>query len=317
MKKTWIVFFLCIGLFFLSSYSLADDFPISFMHSTLKTSLKNKLIQLVKENISLSLNDYHEAKIQIIYNNKNQIDTLLVFLLSSKTYSFSITKISLDNDLHVISIQPNYHLKKEDLSLKTFHTKELQCPDEAVEFVSATPVDSYPTAKAAILFAAHEAKLYGYHVKILLGSEATTSNYINYLSCPFLKGFYNVGHGENDGILLDDGILSSDMIAEQLKKVLSEHVVVLFNSCMVFNNPLRDAVIVDAKAQKYTGGITSLRIGPSELASRCFWESAFKQFPLDFSIQFCNKIEDIEDQFGIGGTGNNHLYFPSAHARGF
>lgn len=293
-------------LFFLSTIVLAD-IPLTIINP-INTAVNSKIIQLVKENVNLSSADYNSARIKIISRHANRYNYLLVFLLSAQTYSLSVTKIDINENFHVTSVTPHYHLQKQDLPGLVVTNAE--CPNPNVEFIAATPLDSYPTAKAAIVGTSQKAQLYGYQVKTLLGDEATVANYLSYLNCPHLKGFYHIGHGDPDGIMLYDDVLSSDIIKEQLQKKLAEQVVVFFNSCEVFNNPLKDSLIQDADAQKYSGGISPLRIGPSELASRCFWESAFKHFPMAFSINFCNKTQDVKDKFGIGGLGGNFLRFP-------
>ena len=80
-------------------------------------------------------------------------------------------------------------------------------------------------------------------------SKATVENYENYLMCPQLKGFYNVGHGANNDILLTDGVLTKNYFITY--RNTKKHTVILFNSCDTFNDPLKDSIINFARAQKY------------------------------------------------------------------
>jgi hypothetical protein len=275
-----------------------------------------KIRDIVKQNIDLTkLVDVLEIRVQTIFNPKtNSPDHLLVYTLSAKNYSYTITQIKLNSAFQKTAVVSHYHLSKLDQSQQPGmkHLNDITCPDTAVEMLSATPVSYIRTAGNAIKHITNLATAYKYNAKSLLDTDATVENYVAYLSCPNLKGFYNIGHGSEDGIMLDDGILSHDVISEKLKDTLHEKVVVLFNSCEVFQDPLKGSLINDADAQKYAGGITPLRIGPSELASQCFWVSAFAHYDATSSLEFCNYHFDQKqgDIWGIDGKGSETLRLP-------
>jgi hypothetical protein len=302
----------------LSSLSLAAfaDKPIKLIPNGQNSTAvpADKIINLVKKNVDLSSASIASATVQVIYNKQNKPDHLLVYLLSAKSYSFTVTKINLNQDYRVTSIQSSYHLDKADLAQQIhIAAKDIQCPDETIEIVSATPVDDYPTAFAGVKNVYEEAVAYGYKATMLLGANATVENYVNYLSCPNLKGFLNIGHGSEGGIMLDDGVLTSDEISQDLKDKLRKEVFVLFNSCEVFNNPLKSSLTEDAVAKKYSGGITALLIGPSELASQCIWNSAYQMQKISPAVKYCNMHFDSRDKFGIGGHGTNFLDKPNGN----
>lgn len=205
-----------------------------------------------------------------------------------------------------MAMTSNYKMTSQDYAQQpsALYAKA-ECPDPDMQVVSGTPVPDITTAGAAINNVTSEASAYGFKSFALLGKDATAKNYLSYLNCPALKGFYNVGHGSENGIWLDDGVLSSAAISAELKGKLHTHTVVVFNSCEVFRNPLKKALIWDAGAQKYVGGYTSLLIGPSELASQCFWNSSFAKKSMTVSTTFCNKYFDSTDTWGIGGMGKD------------
>lgn len=306
--KKFLVLVLSAAGFLTSTISFADGIPITLLSNANGTySLPiDKIVDIVKKNIvSLSPSDYYKAKVQVIYDEQQKPDYLLVYLLSAKNYSYTVTKIKINEEYQPSSVISNYQLQKKDIQEQpsTKLNPALACPDEATEFVSATPVDDIRTAKEAIDYTYEKALAHGYKVHKMLGNEASVENYQNWLTCPNLKGFFNVGHGSNTAIMLSDGILSNEFFNNELKDKLHKRTVILFNSCNVHNDPLKGSVTESAEAQKYAGGITSLLIGPSEQASKCFWDAAFSQQSLTSSLSDCNHKYDPRDVFGIEGHG--------------
>lgn len=139
----------------------------------------------------------------------------------------------------------------------------------------ATPVPDIPTAKTAVETVASIAESIGLRTKILLGPDASVANYQALLSSGKLKGFLNVGHGNNYCIALYDGMLTSDWF-ESLSSRPVFPAVVYFNSCEVFNSPLQPA-IMDAGARTFVGGELDLLIGPSEEVAKAFWNMVMKE----------------------------------------
>jgi len=103
-----------------------------------------------------------------------------------------------------------------------------------------------------------------------------------------LKGFVNVGHGNTNLIVLEDGPLYANWFKTLMGKQLCP-AVVYFNSCKVFNNPLQPA-IMQAGARVFIGGIINLSIGPSEKVCKCFWNSVLaKNGLMGTSLKDCEK----------------------------
>src|SRR5262249_17302203 len=147
----------------------------------------DKVVKVVKENIAgLNPAYYYQAKVQVIYNDRNQIDYLLVYLLSAQNYSFTITKIKINENYQVLSTTPDYQLQPNDFKQqpRRYEDKEASCPDESIEFVSATCVPGIATAKEAIETVYDQAVKEGYKAMKLLGDEASVQNYKNWLMCP-------------------------------------------------------------------------------------------------------------------------------------
>jgi len=90
-----------------------------------------------------------------------------------------------------------------------------------------------------------------------------------------MKGFVNVGHGYEEGIILDDGRLRYTWFQGLTNRPLHPSVV-YFNSCKVFNFPLLPEVM-NSGARIFIGGIVNLLIGPSEAVCKEFWNSVITE----------------------------------------
>jgi hypothetical protein len=314
MKNTCLTIAMASTIF-LTSTVFANDIPVNLMGSAtaMNSAPINIIMDIVKQNIDLSLSAGNaKASVQVIYKNTKP-DYLLVYLLSAKDYSFTVTRIQLDQNYHVQSIIPNYQLQASDDASQPA-TSTPVCPDNTIEFISSTPVDTIATAKEGVENVYNDALAHHYKAVKLLGAEATVASYQNWFACPKLKGFFNIGHGNQNEIVLADGYLKSRFFATTEHNKLVEKAVVLFNSCEVDNSPLKPSIVESSNAQKYAGGITNLLIGPSESASQCFWSKAFNSEGMTNAIQDCNQQFDPADQFGISGHGSDIITLPEMQA---
>jgi hypothetical protein len=136
---------------------------------------------------------------------------------------------------------------------------------------------------------------------MVTGKDANIATYKKYLTAK-LKGFCSVGHGNTTGILLADGALTYKWF-ETLPKTALKPEVVLWNSCQVFNDPLKHSVLSHAGARTYIGGITNLAIGDSEKVSACFWKTELytPHSLMGPTLRACNRKYPNAGTFGIGG----------------
>jgi hypothetical protein len=260
-----------------------------------------KIVELVHTHSELDQSIHSQARVSVMFNGSN-IDYLVIQLLSKHSYSVVSKQIKINQKYEIVSVDHSYQVQERDHE-EHYGSEKLTCPDEDVQFVVGTPVPDYPTAKAATDNVFKQAQANGLKAVQLYGPKASVQNYKNYLSCPKLKGFFNVGHGYNEGILLNDGTLTHVTFTNELKDKFQEAAVIVFNSCEVVNEPLKSAIAKDSDVQKFIGGITTLLIGPSEKASICFWEATFKGAEMSKSVKECNAKFDSSDVFGIEGEG--------------
>lgn len=291
--------------------ALANVNSISLLSNPKDKNLPTEvIINIVKNNINSP--SANKAKVQVVYNNQNKPDYLLAFLLPEKSYSVTITKIKIDGNLKVVSVSPNYHLTKEDLKQQAsarLNKRNFTCPDSSINFVVGTAYDDFPTAVEAVNKAYDQANSSGYTAKKLLGVEASVENYLNLLSCPNLKGFYSIGGGSEEGILVSDGFVTFENINDELKGKLTNTVVV-FNTGHVWRDPMKKSIVIEANAQKYVAGISDMWVGPSEQATLCFWDAAFKGQSMSNALISCNETHDSQDEIEIKGLGSDLLNKP-------
>lgn len=315
LKKTLLAIVTVAALSAAANISCAV--PVRVMDPTHRVTNfdKAELIKLVKTNVDLDANKLLNVAIQPVFTG-NRITSAYVYLSDKKQYKFTTTKITLDQHNHIsyklVSVAPNYKMRKtERLSLnKANFEPSPPCLDSQADFVVASALYSYiPNVKSALDDVAQKATEKGYHVVKLYDQDATVMNYEEYLDCPQMKGFFSIGHGSPDGILVEDGMLTSDFF-DSMNHLMRKKTVVEFNSCEVFNDPLKSSVINKAQARKYAGGVTTLWIGTSEPTSACFWGKAINHKDLKKALNQCVADHDPTDTYGIGGHGKDRLLKP-------
>lgn len=281
---------------------------VKFFKSSNLNSIPTNLIP----NKSLILSKFDSPEVGVI-----QVGTIMggqniryhiAFLLSRITYSAKIVKFNIQNN-QIIILEDNYPLNNTDRKqLFDIGNKNISgdCPDNST-FIVASPLyssEGYPTVKLSIDKITKLATSHGFVVKQLLDNDANGFNYITYLACPNVHGFYSIGHGASDMIFLNDGILDFYQVSKFLKNRLNNHVIE-FNSCEVSNIPFVPTFVLEGQAQKYIGGVTTLKIGPSEETSNCFWENVLNGHDITSSLIKCNAQIDSGDLFGINGFGSD------------
>jgi hypothetical protein len=233
--------------------------------------------------------EYFRIDVKIKRKSDQTPAYLVAYMLRKDIYSAEIVRIDVDGTYNVSKITFNYDDSAEEEDEDVLGSEEWdesmmeeeadavgdygdEAVDEyAIDFVAATPVPEITSAKRAVEKVYEFAAEIGLKPKMLLGRDATVSNYKRYLTSG-LKGFVNIGHGNPNGIVLDDGTLSAAWLRTLSANALKPEVV-YFNSCQVFNDPLK-AAVMGAGARTFIGGIVNLLIGPSEEVCKCFWAKA-------------------------------------------
>ncbi|MDR3476473.1 MAG: hypothetical protein P4M14_00395 [Gammaproteobacteria bacterium] len=311
MKHILKIATLCGALIF-SMEAIAET-TISFFNS--KHHYANLSAEAIKQMVKnhIDVNQYKNVKVQIIYNADHQPDHILVYLFSKKFHHVDITKIAMTNNLHSNkSVVQHYQLNSADLAEQPgIEAKAAACPDPSVEFISFAPNnDSYEVAKAEDVASTAEA----HHLKTirLLRDNATRTNYLNYMSCPNLKGNFYDGDSNPEVIATADGVIYSKDIDQLLRNQFRFKVVNIWLACQAYNDPMKTSVMDTAQSQKYAAGINDLEIGPSDEAAACAMKAAIEGKPITASFQDCYNTFDRPkdgwvDNWGFGGSGSDYF----------
>lgn len=239
---------------------------------------------------------------------------LIAYLLRKDSYLAEVVRVDIQSDYKVTGTTWGYDESKEDEGDEE-GDEESPFPisrDQAAcefDFVVATPVSDIPTAKDAVEFLHKLFTSLGFKSKMLLGAEATVANYRMYLVSG-IKGFVNIGHGNPNGIALDDGFLDAAWF-NSLSCQAAYPTVVYFNSCQVHNDPLKSAVM-KAGARTFIGGIVNLLIGPSEDVCKCFWSKVLRTAaPMSKALCGCER-EKYPQEGAHGITGDTGIFMAAS-----
>jgi tetratricopeptide (TPR) repeat protein len=137
----------------------------------------------------------------------------------------------------------------------------------AYDFLFDTPCDDIPAAVSAINNVSTYAANQGYVVNKMIGSQATMSAVENAITGNNLISMGNIGHGETYGILLYNGFLDNTWFAAHDLG----GTIFFFNSCNVFNDPLKSAMLNSAHARTFIGGVYDLSQDSSEFVFQDWW----------------------------------------------
>ncbi len=232
---------------------------------------ENQIINVIRNEVLPNTQvEYHSVRVKVEREVDGNVKSLIAYMLRKDSYTADITKVDVDSEYNVETVQENYDDSTEigDESEEESDEGDSYSTYDHVDFVAGTPVPEITSAKKAVEEVARLASNAGLTTKVLLGTDASVANYKHYLSAG-LFGFVNVGHGWPGGIVLDDGRLRSTWFNGLTKKPISPSVV-YFNSCQVFNPPLQPAAM-SSGARTYIGGIVNLLIGASEEVCKSFW----------------------------------------------
>ena len=287
---TIIIAFVIIGSFQLNaSQSEKQDnssrvpvtiFANAYKHIPGLEKHEAKIIKTVRKEFNLYERgmNYHRAAIDVVDEDSDaEGDFLVVYFLLKNKYTIEISKITLLENYEVLWIENDYKMKAGETSTERLISEDGTCPDDSIEIVLSTCETSLPSAVEAINYSYDSAVNAGYNTVKLLGSEENSTDIDCWLSCPNLKYWGRVGHGINAGILLSDGVLPY-IYFDSLPAGALQGKTLYFNSCWVFNDPMKSSIL-NKDAYKFIGGICPLLIGPSEQVFKCWNDNNFYQVP--------------------------------------
>lgn len=291
----------------------ADNIKENIAITTLPTAINTFI-----KNIILKQPDLY----QMVVYQFNHYD--VIYLLSGKYWSVQKIRINLDGQNNITSVINPYqsNAKETKIVLNGMQAPQYPaCPDPSVQFVAISAYPDLGNVKKAIetVYAAASKQ---YKSVEILGNTATAENYTAWLSCPNLKGFYSIGHGDNTEIFVANGESIPYIIFHDKQftyKYLDSHTILAFNSCDVFNNPFGTemgfgnaytvtdyAINPGPLPAVFLGGYLELLIGASENTSSCFIVQGLSGKKMDYAtLQDCVNGDFYYGDFGLSYPSQN------------
>ena len=252
---------------------------------------------------------YRHVRVQLIRDAQGTPDHYLVYLHSKTLHRVEFSKLALDARFNVLSVQSGYKLQPIDFQQQPgIDAARATCPDSSVQFIAFAPNDmqleqdvTIDVASAAIAGNLKTVKL--------LKDQATHDNYLNYMTCPNLRGNFYDGDANPQVIVTVDGMIRADEIKLILSRKFQCRVTNIWLACEAYNDPMLSAVVDTAEAKKYGAGINDLAVGPSDKAGACAMKAGIAGQPLTSSFQTCYQQLDISsDHWGFGGNGTDSFW---------
>ncbi len=261
------------------------------------------IIENIKTNFNVD--QYRLVRAQVISKN-GQPDHLLVYLHSKKYHKLEVASVPLGSNFGFVSVERNHEVSASDLlATSTPKAGDVACPDTTTQFIAIAPNDDTFEQGIAKAVAAAANKA-GLKTVELYGKDATGAAWMNYMSCPNLKGNFYDGDSNPSEIAVANGVLSSSQLQSGLTGAFRFDVTNIWVACEAYNNPMLDVVQQDMQAKKYAAGINDLEVGPSDNAAQCAMIADINgQYMTDAWASCIKQNDQTQDQWGWGGTGSD------------
>ncbi len=291
----------------LATSAVANTPITAFNSNTYSLVPMNKIVQLVKANVTTD--NYRAIKTQVIHNKSHASSYVLIYLFSKQYHKVDVARLNINDQYQAIGkLQHNYQLSTQDFAQQPQPVKAT-CPDPTVQFIAFAPNQNQlelDITEGVAKFA----EAAGLKTKRLYVKDATTENYINYLTCPKLEGNFYDGDANPQIITTNDGAVSHGIFETTLKNAFDQKVTNIWLACEAFNDPMKSAVIDSAQAQKYAAGINDLLIGPSDYAAACAMDAAITGDTIHHAMTRCiASLDKTQDNWGFGGKGSNKFTY--------
>ena len=338
LKKALYGCLVLIALIFTSCEIMTDLPQDNLTHPRIKTRINNVTVVihadvpggindadvekishiLEQEIISSHPDQYERITVQAAFNRNKTPDYLTAYLLYRENTRFDVAKIMLTDNYTVVSVKQGQEAIEEDTRItpKTIReqngisnrnrTAEQRSIAADVQFVFSTCLDDLATCVDAVERAYEYATARGYKAVKLIGAEESKSAVMELLASPGLIAWGRVGHGTEQGIILDDGPLYYTYF-NGLPATALQNKTLFFTSCDVHNPPLLDSIL-HAGVQQFIGGIRQLAIGPSEQVFKNFWNMTITQSSsISEALNASQLLYYPSMAFGISGNGADYL----------
>jgi hypothetical protein len=246
-----------------------------------------------------------EIRARVIYSG-DRADHVLVYLFQKGLHRFDYASVKLDSAMNLVEVTRNYQLQAADhAQLPGINAADAKCPDTSVQMLAACPNDDSLELNVTneVAKASNDAKL---KTQIILKGDLTHDAYLNWMSCPNLKGNFYDGDANTGVLAVSDGEITADEFSTILKAKFRYKVTNIWLACEAYNDPMLTAIRDTDQSQKYAAGVNDLDVGPSDNAGACAMEAAIAGKPMTAAFQDCYKrLDNTKDQWGFGGNGSD------------
>ncbi len=249
--------------------------------------------------------NYREVKARVVYNGVTP-DHVLVSLFVKGFHRMNFASVSLDKAYNLGAAKMNYRLQALDKA-NSGKLGKANCPDTSIQFLAVCP-NNDSLEQNVTNDVAQAAQAAGLKTKILLLKDATTQNYVDYMSCPNLIGNFYDGDANTDVLATFDGEIENTQFSSDLKGAFRKKVTNIWLACEAYNNPMLGAVRDTDQSQKYAAGINDLQVGPSDNTAGCAMKAAIAGKAMTAAFNDCYKQFDTKkDKWGFGGDGSDYF----------
>ncbi|MCP4745542.1 MAG: hypothetical protein GY874_05275 [Desulfobacteraceae bacterium] len=254
MNRAALIFF---AFFFLTHSTIFADSSVNYFPSNHRGAVslnKDKIDDILINTYDLDnkSSEFNKVNVKVLYHTYSlEPDYLIVFLILKDSHSILIEKIDFGYDYEVLTIEENYKIQAEDLAQDQPDSKA-ECPDDTVQMVyyKTCGPGHYECTKTIKELGEYSENI-GYKTEVLIDKSATISSFKNWLSCKNITLIGYIGHGSSQGFEFTDEFITHAYFSELSSNYLEDKVMYL-NSCNVYNNPLKDAIL-DTGIQRYIG----------------------------------------------------------------
>jgi hypothetical protein len=282
-----------------------EEQPASQFQKVYSTQNIAAIKKIINDRFDTSLS--REVKAQVIYKAEGQPDHLLVYLLSPSHHKVDVARVDIDSNYQAYATHKDYTLENVDVQQQPGITaEEAACPDDTTELITFCP--NTVTLELNVTTDVTKAAL-NHKIKTveLLQTKATRAAYLNYMSCPNLKGNFYDGDSNPNLFITNDGVITAQDMKTILKDKFRYKVINIWLACQAHNDPMLSAVVNDAQAQKFAAGINDLLIGPSDYAAGCTMKALMDGKAMTPAFDACYKqFDNAQDHWGVSGKGSEY-----------
>jgi hypothetical protein len=288
---------LVLVLFSLSAFARPEVQLLDHRNPT----LENTLTEFLNTRIDLDL--YREIKVRVYYSSEKAPDHAVVFLQSRVYHRLELARVEFNSSGEATRLIKDYHLQDGDRPQLFW---PLSCPDWSVEMLVFAPNNDAFEQSIATEVASY-ARQRGFKTVFLAKDQATRAQFLNYLSCPNLKGSFYDGDSNPQEVVTYDGVASYQDF-QSLHGALRHRVTNIWVACEASLDPMLSVMVHDAGSQKYAAGIDDLLVGPSDKAAACAMKAALDGQAMTAAFQSCVGTYDTsQDKWGFSGLGADYF----------